>query len=65
MLQSKELNNVLTNGDRQLITKYFDFIEKNKGNIKQLQNDIKYFEKEIQKSEINLLTEKMKIKERY
>ena len=29
MLQSKELNNVLTEEYRQLITKYLDFIEKN------------------------------------
>ena len=29
MLQSKELNNVLTEENRQLITKYLDFIEKN------------------------------------
>ena len=57
MLQSEELNNVLTEEDRQLITKYLDFIEKNKGKIVQLQNDIKYFEKEVQKSEKQLLTE--------
>ena len=29
MLQPEELNNVLTEEDRQLITKYLDFIEKN------------------------------------
>ena len=57
MLQSEELNNVLTEEDRQLITKYLDFIEKNKEKIVQLQNDIKYYEKEIQKSEKQLLTE--------
>ena len=57
MLQSKELNNVLTEEDRQLITKYLDFIEKNRDKLAQLQNDMKYFEKEIQKSEKQLLTE--------
>ena len=57
MLQSKELNNVLTEEDTQLITKYLDFIEKNRDKLAQLQNDIKYFEKEIQKSEKQLLTE--------
>ena len=51
MLQSEELNNVLTEEDRQIITKYLDFIEKNKEKTVQLQNDIKYYEKEIQKSE--------------
>ena len=40
MLQSEELNNVLTEEDRQLIIKYLDFIEKNKEKIIQLQNDI-------------------------
>ena len=57
MLQSTVLNNVLTEEDRQLITKYLDFIEKNRDKIMQLQNDIKYYEKEIQKSEKQLLTE--------
>ena len=57
MLQAKELNNVLTDDDRQLITKYLDFIEKNKEKIIQLQNDIKYYEKEIKKSENQLLSE--------
>ena len=57
MLQSKELNNVLTEEDRQLITKYLDFIEKNRVKLAQLQNDMKYFEKEIQKSEKQVLTE--------
>ena len=47
MLQSKELNNVLPQEDRQLITKYLDFIEKNRGKLAKLRNDIKYFEKEI------------------
>ena len=42
MLQSEELNNVLTE-DRQLITKYLDFIKKNKKKIIQLQNDIKRY----------------------
>ena len=54
MLQLKELNNVLTEEDRQLITKYLDFIEKNGDKLAQLQNDINYFEKEIQKSEKQL-----------
>ena len=56
MLQLTVLNNVLTEGDRQLITKYLDFIKKNRNKIMQLQNDIKYYEKEIQKSEKQLLT---------
>ena len=55
MLQSEELNNVLIEEDRQLITKYLDFIEKNKEKIVQLQNDIKYYEKEKQISEKQLL----------
>ena len=41
MLQSEKLNNVLTEEDSQLITKYLDFIEKNKEKIIQLQNGIK------------------------
>ena len=57
MLQSEELNNVLIEEDRQLITKYLDFIEKNKEKIVQLQNDIKYYEKEKQISEKQLLIE--------
>ena len=57
MLQSKKINNVLTDEDRQLITKYLDFIEKNRGKLALLQNEVKYFEKEIQNSEKQLLTE--------
>ena len=45
MLQSKELNNVLTEEDTRLIAKYLDFIEKNRDKLAQLQNDIKFFEK--------------------
>ena len=47
MLQSEEINKALTEEDRQLITKYLDFTEKNKEKIVQLQNDIKYYEKEM------------------
>ena len=47
----------MTEEDKQFITKYLDLIEKNKEKILQLQNDIKYYEKEIQKSEKQLLAE--------
>ena len=65
MLQSKKLNNVLTEEGIQIITKYLDFIEKNRDKLAHLQNDMQYFEKEIHKSEIQLLTEEKKIKELY
>ncbi len=55
--RSKEINSVLTDEDRQLITKYLDFLEKNKGKTLQLQTDIKWLEKAIQKAENQLLKE--------
>ena len=51
MLQSAVLNNVFTEEDWQLFTKYIDFIEMNGEKIMQLQNDIKFYEIEIQQSD--------------
>ena len=54
MLQSAVLNNVLTEEDRQLFTKYIDFIEMNREKIMQLQNDIKYYEKKYKNQTKNI-----------
>jgi hypothetical protein len=57
LLQAEEMKNILSDEERQLITKYLDFIEKNKEKTIQLQADIKWLEKEIQTAENQLLSE--------
>ncbi len=55
--ESKELNNVLTAEDRQLIVKHLDFLQLNKTKTIQLLSDIEHNKKLINKAEKQLLTE--------
>jgi hypothetical protein len=55
--ESKELNNVLTSEDRQLIVKYLDFVAINRTKRIQLLSDIEHNKKEIDKAEKQLLIE--------
>jgi hypothetical protein len=55
--ESKELNNVLTTEDRQLIVKYLDFVNLNKTKTIHLLSDIEHNKKLINKAEKQLLTE--------
>jgi K+/H+ antiporter YhaU regulatory subunit KhtT len=55
--ESKELNNVLTSEDRQLIVKYLDFVALNRTKRIQLLSDIEHNKKLIDEAERQLLTE--------
>jgi hypothetical protein len=55
--QSKELENVLTNEDRQTIVKYLDFVKQNYNKKIQLLNDIEFNKKAIEDAEKKLATE--------
>ena len=55
--QSKELENVLTDEDRQMIVKYLDFVKQNYNKKIQLLNDIEFNKKAIADAEKKLATE--------
>jgi hypothetical protein len=55
--QSKELENVLTDEDRQTIVKYLDFVKQNYNKKIQLLNDIEFNKKAIEDAEKKLATE--------
>jgi hypothetical protein len=55
--QSKELENVLTDEDRQTIVKYLDFVKQNYNKKIQLLNDIEFNKKAIADAEKKLATE--------
>ncbi len=55
--ESKELGNIITDEDRQLIVKYLDFVKLNYTKKIQLLNDIEHNKTEIDKAEKQLLTE--------
>jgi len=57
LLESAELNNILTQNDRNLITTYLDFVERNITKIADLERDIEFNQKEIAKAENQLKTE--------
>jgi hypothetical protein len=58
--QSKELENVLTDEDRQTIVKYLDFVKQNYNKKIQLLNDIEFNKKAIEDAEKKLATETRK-----
>jgi hypothetical protein len=55
--QSKELENVLTDEDRQTIVKYLDFVKQNYNKKIQLLNDIEFNKKAIEDAEKKLATD--------
>ena len=57
LLESTELNDILSDEDRQKIVKYLDFIKLNYGTKIKLLSDIEYYKKEHDKAERQLSSE--------